>query len=1044
MNQILKKDYTLDKNYRLLSQQFGKFISFNRRSSSAERKSIRVLKNSEHRKRSSNSKRIMFPNNLRLFENNSMANLTKNMSTNVIISHNRHQDKINDIKIMKGNNITDITMIFKSREKARTFNRQPSTNQIKEISGINSINKIKSNQITYNNIMRIKNDKNKHNREIYKKKLVIENPSISINDLNNKTTNIKNKIFIRNNSGFNMRSSHNSSSKRNTEISQGKFQKAEIIINSNMNKDIKNARKIKLKNKVKNKNKDTLIHNFNFNLNHTMNTKIKKMSETNNNIHDLKKNIIVTNSFKGIDMTENKKNNLDTLLKKKKNIDINTEFQFDPIIHKYSMDNHNLFINTKLNDNTNFNNVIFFNNTTTSKAKSKIFEINKDKENIRFTENGSTIFKTKAKTKVKNSDNIKKEYSDIKSKIKIESDNNNLNLIKAKNTKNIHKNVKNDINRNSTYNNESSFFTINNGSNMDENYNNEHKNNIVNYYFVSSAHDKDKMNKLNLITQGNKAIKSKNAKKINKINVYNATSNTHKNKLLQNSVFDYVTDSHNFTTDNFIKNKNQTTVNNNMVTNTKSEENLKITNEVKSIKIQSSMSNKDNNGEEIENLNFINDIGEIKEKDTFLDKSTSRVIQMHQEDFIEKDDEVINLFKPEQPKENNNNINNKNEEESEVIRQNSELSIVNNNYILNKQNIYQNININIFQNGSNNNNNKNQSENKNNMIKNNSNQNNNNNNQNGNINIENTTMRDISISSNCGIRASKSLTQAGKERTGHRKKNQDNYIIEKNINNILEFNIFAVLDGHGDNGHIVSQLASKYLIKKFTNLTKDFGDAESIYNFLKKSDYQKIINIFLETDNEIINKTKFDISLSGSTCVFVIQLGEHIICANIGDSRAILVYDKDGQNQIFELSHDSKPDVPEEKKRIELLGGTVHQVEDENGEKTGPFRVYMKNSEQPGLAMSRSFGDKKAKFCGVIPIPDIIEYNLKWNYKYMVICSDGVWEFLSNKEVMEIGNKYFYQNDINEFCTQLLKRSTEIWENEENYMDDITIVVVFF
>ena len=324
------------------------------------------------------------------------------------------------------------------------------------------------------------------------------------------------------------------------------------------------------------------------------------------------------------------------------------------------------------------------------------------------------------------------------------------------------------------------------------------------------------------------------------------------------------------------------------------------------------------------------------------------------------------------------------------------------------------------------------------------NQNNNNNNQNGNINIDNTTMRDISISSNCGIRASKSLTQAGKERTGHRKKNQDNYIIEKNINNILEFNIFAVLDGHGDNGHIVSQLASKYLIKKFTNLTKDFCDTESIYNFLKKSDYQKIINIFLETDTEIITKTKFDISLSGSTCVFVIQLGEHIICANIGDSRAILVYDKNGQNNIFELSHDSKPDVPEEKKRIELLGGTVRQVEDENGEKTGPYRVYMKNSEQPGLAMSRSFGDKKAKFCGVIPIPDIVEYNLKWNYKYMVICSDGVWEFLSNEEVMEIGNKYFYQNDINEFCKQLLKRSTEIWENEENYMDDITIVVVFF
>ena len=116
---------------------------------------------------------------------------------------------------------------------------------------------------------------------------------------------------------------------------------------------------------------------------------------------------------------------------------------------------------------------------------------------------------------------------------------------------------------------------------MDKNYNNEHKNNIVNYYFVSSAHDKDKMNKFNIIT-----------------------------------------DTHNFTIDNFIKIKNETILNNNLITNTKSEENPKMTNEVKSIKIQSSMSNKDNNGEAIENLNFLNNIEEIKEKNTFLDKST--------------------------------------------------------------------------------------------------------------------------------------------------------------------------------------------------------------------------------------------------------------------------------------------------------------------------------------------------------------------------------------------------------------------------------------
>ena len=62
----------------------------------------------------------------------------------------------------------------------------------------------------------------------------------------------------------------------------------------------------------------------------------------------------------------------------------------------------------------------------------------------------------------------------------------------------------------------------------------------------------------------------------------------------------------------------------------------------------------------------------------------------------------------------------------------------------------------------------------------------------------------------------------------------------------------------------------------------------------------------------------------------------------------------------------------------------------------------------------------------------------------MVLCSDGVWEFISNEEVMEIGNKYYNKNNINDFCNELLKRSTEIWESEENYMDDITIVIVFF
>ena len=112
-----------------------------------------------------------------------MVNLTKNMSTNAINNyHSRHHDKINDIKIIKGNNKTDITLIFKNKEKARTFNRQPSTNnQIKEnseLNTINNINKRKINQITYNNIMRKKMTKIKTIEKYIKKNRNRKSPNV--------------------------------------------------------------------------------------------------------------------------------------------------------------------------------------------------------------------------------------------------------------------------------------------------------------------------------------------------------------------------------------------------------------------------------------------------------------------------------------------------------------------------------------------------------------------------------------------------------------------------------------------------------------------------------------------------------------------------------------------------------------------------------------------------------------------------------------------------------------------------------------------------
>lgn len=66
------------------------------------------------------------------------------------------------------------------------------------------------------------------------------------------------------------------------------------------------------------------------------------------------------------------------------------------------------------------------------------------------------------------------------------------------------------------------------------------------------------------------------------------------------------------------------------------------------------------------------------------------------------------------------------------------------------------------------------------------------------------------------------------------------------------------------------------------------------------------------------------------------------------------------------------------------------------------MRVWLKNEDIPGLAMTRSFGDGTAAKVGVTAIPEIGEIDMSMNDRYIVLASDGVWEFLKNIDVAKI------------------------------------------
>ena len=95
----------------------------------------------------------------------------------------------------------------------------------------------------------------------------------------------------------------------------------------------------------------------------------------------------------------------------------------------------------------------------------------------------------------------------------------------------------------------------------------------------------------------------------------------------------------------------------------------------------------------------------------------------------------------------------------------------------------------------------------------------------------------------------------------------------------------------------------------------------------------------------------------------------------------------------------------------------------------------------PGLAMSRSLGDTVAKQAGVISNPEITRRVLSndGDDAYLVLGSDGLWEFIESQEVAEIVHQIKNPQKV---VKTLMSLSRKRWLENEPVSDDTTIIVV--
>lgn len=97
----------------------------------------------------------------------------------------------------------------------------------------------------------------------------------------------------------------------------------------------------------------------------------------------------------------------------------------------------------------------------------------------------------------------------------------------------------------------------------------------------------------------------------------------------------------------------------------------------------------------------------------------------------------------------------------------------------------------------------------------------------------------------------------------------------------------------------------------------------------------------------------------------------------------------------------------------------------------------------PGLAMSRSLCDAVAHSAGVSSEPEFFDYEFNPSGRedlIMVMASDGLWEFMSDQEVMEIAHS---TTEPRFAVDRLISESNERWMREEQVIDDTTVCVAF-
>ena len=296
---------------------------------------------------------------------------------------------------------------------------------------------------------------------------------------------------------------------------------------------------------------------------------------------------------------------------------------------------------------------------------------------------------------------------------------------------------------------------------------------------------------------------------------------------------------------------------------------------------------------------------------------------------------------------------------------------------------------------------------------------------------------------------------------------EDRHVVKISPN----FRLAAVFDGHG--GWQVSNYSAAVLPELIIQNTADCKD-ENCYRQMMEASFLAVEHSIVESVRAAYKLGIGNVASIGSCAVIAVVKDDHLVVSNLGDCRAVIGSISGDKYSALTITQDHNAREPRE---VEILK-REHPDERDIVICKSHTACYVKGR----LQLTRALGDAYLKYpefneplfphrsAGrkvnipytppyVKTIPDVFYLPLEPEYRFLILASDGLWDFISPQEAVEFVANHHHQNP-NDVSAMLVERVLQVAAAESrltveqlkalplgarrNRHDDTTVVVLYF